>query len=90
MAGLVSPLRVGERRRRLALVAAATPGVLVCVLGTHLRHDPLWLAAGLGWIAAVLLACRALKPRLTSSEAAGAAAGPSFPVNELKSEGASP
>lgn len=66
-------LTVSVKRRRLAFVGAAAPGVLIAVLGTHLTHDPRWLGSGAVLLFAAFLVRRLSERRFLTWEAACAA-----------------
>lgn len=66
-------LVVTARRRRLALVGAAAPGVLAAVLGTHLWNDPRLLGLGGAVLVCAVLARGLSEPRFRAWEAAASA-----------------
>ena len=63
-------LIASRRRRRLLLVGASAPGVLMAVLGVQLRQDPRWLGAGLLLLFAVFIARHLSEPRFLAWDAA--------------------
>lgn len=64
---LVSP----RKRRRLTLVGAMSPGVLIVALAPQVSRDPSWLGLGLLLSIGPLIGRRLFEPRLPAMEAQG-------------------